>query len=77
VSKTSKNQLTLSYVWSILSAEAFGGAMENTGLLVRLVKPTIEWVQGDRRLTVATGLTSISVNVVASDQCMVIHGALI
>jgi NhaC family Na+:H+ antiporter len=59
-------------VWLILSAMAFGGVMENTGLLARLVKPILEWAQGDRRLMVATGLTSIGVNVVAGDQYMAI-----
>jgi NhaC family Na+:H+ antiporter len=62
----------LDTVWLILSAMAFGGVMENTGLLARLVKPIIEWAQGDRRLLTATGLTSIGVNVVAGDQYMAI-----
>lgn len=59
-------------VWLILSAMAFGGVMEHTGLLARLVKPVLEWATGDRRLLVATGLTSIGVNVVAGDQYMAI-----
>ena len=62
----------LDTVWLILSAMAFGGVMENTGLLARLVKPVIDWAKGDRRLLVATGLTSIGVNVVAGDQYMAI-----
>jgi NhaC family Na+:H+ antiporter len=62
----------LDTVWLILSAMAFGGVMENTGLLARLVKPIIDWAKGDRRLLVATGLTSIGVNIVAGDQYMAI-----
>jgi NhaC family Na+:H+ antiporter len=62
----------LDTVWLILSAMAFGGVMENTGLLARLVQPIIDWAKGDRRLLVATGLTSIGVNVVAGDQYMAI-----
>ncbi|MEE8567361.1 MAG: Na+/H+ antiporter NhaC [Anaerolineales bacterium] len=62
----------LETVWLIISAMGFGGVMENTGLLARLVNPIIEWAQGDRRLLTATGLTSIGVNVVAGDQYMAI-----
>jgi NhaC family Na+:H+ antiporter len=62
----------LETVWLILSAMAFGGVMEYTGLLARLVRPIIKWAQGDRRLLVATGLTSIGVNIIAGDQYMAI-----
>jgi NhaC family Na+:H+ antiporter len=62
----------LETVWLIISAMAFGGVMENTGLLARLVKPILNWAQGDRRLLVATGLTSIGINVIAGDQYMAI-----
>ena len=62
----------LETVWLILSAMAFGGVMEYTGLLARLIQPIIAWAQGDRRLLVATGLTSIGVNIIAGDQYMAI-----
>jgi NhaC family Na+:H+ antiporter len=62
----------LETVWLIISAMAFGGVMENTGLLARLVKPILDWAKGDRRLLVATGLTSIGINVIAGDQYMAI-----
>lgn len=62
----------LETVWLILSAMAFGGVMENAGLLARLVQPIVKWAKGDRRLLVATGLTSIGINVVAGDQYMAI-----
>ena len=59
-------------VWLIISAMAFGGVMEYTGLLSRLIQPVVDWARGDRRLVVATGLTSIGINVVAGDQYMAI-----
>ena len=62
----------LNTVWLIISAMAFGGVMENSGLLARLIKPIIDWAKGDRRLVVATGLTSIGINVIAGDQYMAI-----
>ena len=62
----------LETVWLIISAMAFGGVMEYTGLLARLIKPILKWAQGDKRLLVATGLTSIGINVVAGDQYMAI-----
>jgi NhaC family Na+:H+ antiporter len=62
----------LETVWLILSAMAFGGVMEYTGLLARLIQPIVKWAKGDRRLVVATGLTSIGINIVAGDQYMAI-----
>ena len=62
----------LETVWLIISAMAFGGVMEYTGLLARLIQPILKWAKGDRRLLVSTGLTSIGINVVAGDQYMAI-----
>jgi len=62
----------LETVWLVISAMAFGGVMEYSGLLARLIKPVLKWAKGDRRLLVATGLTSIGVNIVAGDQYMAI-----
>lgn len=62
----------LETVWLIIAAMAFGGVMENSGLLARLIQPIIKWATGDRRLLVATGLTSIGLNIVAGDQYMAI-----
>jgi NhaC family Na+:H+ antiporter len=62
----------LETVWLIIAAMSFGGVMENTGLLARLIQPVIKWATGDKRLLVATGLTSIGLNVVAGDQYMAI-----
>ena len=62
----------LETVWLIISAMAFGGVMEYSGLLARLIQPILKWAKGDKRLLVATGLTSIGINVVAGDQYMAI-----
>jgi NhaC family Na+:H+ antiporter len=62
----------LETVWLIISAMAFGGVMEYTGLLARLIQPILKWARGDRRLLIATGLTSIGINLVAGDQYMAI-----
>ena len=62
----------LTTVWLVISAMAFGGVMEYTGLLARLIQPVLKWATGDRRLLIATGLTSIGVNIVAGDQYMAI-----
>jgi NhaC family Na+:H+ antiporter len=37
-----------------------------------LIQPILKWAQGDKRLLVATGLTSIGINMVAGDQYMAI-----
>lgn len=62
----------LETVWLIISAMAFGGVMEYTGLLARLIQPILKWAKGDKRILVATGLTSIGINLVAGDQYMAI-----
>ena len=62
----------LETVWLIIAAMAFGGVMEYTGLLARLVQPILKWARGERRLLAATGLTSIGINLVAGDQYMAI-----
>jgi NhaC family Na+:H+ antiporter len=59
-------------VWLIISAMAFGGVMEATGLLARLIQPVLKAAKTDRSLLVATGLTSIGINIVAGDQYMAI-----
>ncbi len=62
----------LGTVWLIISAMAFGGVLEYTGLLARLLQPVINAAKGDRSLVAATGLTSIGMNLVAGDQYMAI-----
>lgn len=60
----------LGTVWLILTAMAFGGIMDYTGMLARLIKPLIDRAKSDRSLLIATGLTAIGVNLVAADQYM-------
>ena len=62
----------LTTVWLIISAMAFGGVMEHTGLLARLIQPVLQKAKSDRSLLLATGLTSIGVNIIAGDQYMAI-----
>ncbi len=60
----------LTTVWLIISAMAFGGVLEYTGLLTRLLQPLVKAANTDKSLVAATGLTSIGMNVVAGDQYM-------
>jgi len=62
----------LTTVWLIISAMAFGGVIEYTGLLARLIQPILKRAKSDRSLVAATGLTSIGVNIIAGDQYMAI-----
>jgi NhaC family Na+:H+ antiporter len=62
----------LTTVWLIISAMAFGGVMEYTGLLARLLEPVVRAAKTERSLVAATGLTAIGLNVIAGDQYMAI-----
>ena len=62
----------LGTVWLILAALAFGGIMEQTGSLARLIEPLLRRARSPSSLLVATGLTAIGVNIVAADQYMAI-----
>ncbi|MDX1418051.1 MAG: Na+/H+ antiporter NhaC [Candidatus Promineifilaceae bacterium] len=62
----------LNTVWLIISAMAFGGVLEYTGLLARLMQPVIHSAKSDKSIVAATGVTAISLNIVAGDQYMAI-----
>ena len=62
----------LGTVWLILSAMAFGGVLEYSGLLGRLLQPVMNAAKSDKSLVMATGLTAIGMNIVAGDQYMAI-----
>lgn len=62
----------LTTVWLIMCAMAFGACMERAGLLDRLIEGVLRAVRGPRSLIVTTILTSIGVNVIASDQYIAI-----
>ncbi len=62
----------LEVIWLILSALMFGGVMEVTGMLNKLVNVLLKMVHGTGSLIAATIFTSFGLNVVASDQYMAI-----
>ncbi len=62
----------LEVIWLILSALLFGGAMEVTGMLNKLVAVLLKMVHGTGSLIATTIFTSFGLNVVASDQYMAI-----
>lgn len=62
----------LNTIWLIISAMAFGGVLEYTGLLARLLQPIVNVAKSERSLVAATGLTSIGLNIIAGDQYMAI-----
>jgi len=62
----------LSTVWLILSAMMFGAVMETTNMLQRLAAEILTFVRGTGSLIAATLLTSIGMNILASDQYIAI-----
>jgi len=62
----------LSTVWLILMAMMFGAVMEGTGMLQRIAASILSLVRGTGSLIVATLVTSIGMNILASDQYMAI-----
>lgn len=62
----------LNTVWLIMSAMCFGGVMEHTGLLQRIVDALLKGVKGTGSLITTTVLTSIGMNIIAADQYIAI-----
>jgi NhaC family Na+:H+ antiporter len=62
----------LNTIWLIMSAMCFGGAMEQTGLLQRLVETLLKGVRGTGSLITTTVFTAIGMNIIAADQYMAI-----
>ena len=62
----------LEVIWLILSALLFGGVMEVTGKLNKLVQVLLKMVHNTGSLITSTVLTSIGLNIIASDQYMAI-----
>ena len=58
----------LGTIWLIIAAMIFGGAMEATGLLQRIVDGIISLVRSTFSLVASTGFTCLFFNVSASDQ---------
>ncbi|ALO26935.1 Na+/H+ antiporter NhaC [Leptospira borgpetersenii] len=55
-------------VWLIFSAMFFAGAMEGAGLIQEITKGILKYANTDRSLLIGTILTSISANLLSSDQ---------
>jgi NhaC family Na+:H+ antiporter len=62
----------LNTIWLVLSAMAFGGAMESAGLLVRITSSIIRFAKSTGSLVATTIATSIFFNITASDQYIAI-----
>jgi NhaC family Na+:H+ antiporter len=62
----------LNTIWLIMSAMCFGGVMEHTGLLQRIVDFLLKGVRGTGSLITTTVLTSIGMNIIAADQYIAI-----
>ncbi|MCH9801830.1 MAG: Na+/H+ antiporter NhaC [Actinomycetia bacterium] len=62
----------LNTIWLIMVALAFGGIMNITGFLGRLIEPLKKRAKTDRGAMVATGTTAIGINVLAADQYLAI-----
>ena len=62
----------LEVIWLILSALMFGGVMEETGMLKRMVQSLLRFVHSTGSLIATTVFTAIGTNIVASDQYMAI-----
>ncbi|MEQ9463408.1 MAG: Na+/H+ antiporter NhaC [Haliea sp.] len=62
----------LNTVWLIIAAMCFGGIMEKTGLLARIVTTALKSVHGTGSLILVTVLTAIGMNIIAADQYIAI-----
>jgi len=62
----------LNTIWLIMSAMCFGGVMEHTGLLQRIVDFLLKGARGTGSLITTTVLTAIGMNVIAADQYIAI-----
>jgi NhaC family Na+:H+ antiporter len=58
----------LNTIWLIMSAMCFGGVMERTGLLQRIVDALMKGVRGTGSLIATTVFTAIGMNIIAADQ---------
>lgn len=62
----------LNTIWLILCAMTFGGVMERTGLLLRLVDGLLKLATGATSLILSTLATAMSSNILTADQYMAI-----
>ncbi len=62
----------LNTIWLILCAIFFGGAMEQTGLLVKLIREIMKWATTSATIIASAVITCIGANIIAGDQYMAI-----
>jgi NhaC family Na+:H+ antiporter len=60
----------LEVIWLILTALMYGGVLEHTGLLDKLLQALLTMVRGTASLIVTTLATCLSMNILTSDQYM-------
>jgi NhaC family Na+:H+ antiporter len=60
----------LNTVWLVICAMSFGGVMEHTGLLRRIVDALLKGVRGTASLITTTVLTCIGMNIITAEQYM-------
>lgn len=54
-------------IWLILMASSFGGILDYTGMIQRVISPVIHWSKSSSKLVFSTALTSVGLNVFAAD----------
>jgi len=62
----------LNTIWLVVTALAFGGVVEKTGVLDRLIAPIIEKAKSDGALVGSLATSSVATNLVAADQYIAI-----
>ncbi len=62
----------LNTIWLIMCAVFFGGAMEHTGLLVKILQEIMKRAQSSAAIITSTILTCIGTNIIAGDQYIAI-----
>ncbi|PAJ75103.1 Na+/H+ antiporter NhaC [Pseudoalteromonas sp. NBT06-2] len=62
----------LNTIWLILCAMAFGGVMEVSGMLKRIVQSLLTLVKGSASLIITTLITCIGANIITADQYIAI-----
>lgn len=62
----------LNTIWLIIVALAFGGIMNETGFLAKLIEPLRNRAKTPKGTLVATGTTAIGINALAADQYLAI-----
>jgi NhaC family Na+:H+ antiporter len=62
----------LNTIWLVVTALAFGGVVEKTGVLDRLIAPIIEKAKSDGALVGSLATSTVATNVIAADQYIAI-----